>query len=96
MKTLNYLKTIDHALEGLPAKDDLQRAEINNIRVSIQAAITGFEENMDDAEDFAIQMIELLRDRIDRIATSDWWAGEHEKYRKTQPAPPPEGCEITK
>lgn len=51
-------------------------------------AITAFVEKEPDAETFGQEMIELLRDRIDLIAANPEFAGNHEQFRDTWPAPP--------
>lgn len=89
ISTEQYLRQIDHALDGMAEDsiDKLRVAEINNIRQSIQMAIMVFVEKEPDAELFAKEMIALLRDRIDTIAANPEYAGEHEQFRDTWPAP---------
>lgn len=93
--TLQYLRQIDHALDGMveTSIDKLRVAEIANIRQSIRMAIDAFVENEPDAEIFGQEMIGLLRDRIDAIASNLKCAGNHEQFRDTLPAPPPESRE---
>lgn len=90
--TFQYLKQIDHALDGMAedSVDSLRIQEINNIRQSIQMAIAAFMEQEPDAEIFGLEMIDLLRDRIDMIAANPEFAGSHEQFRDTWPAPPME------
>lgn len=92
ISTFQYLQQIDHALEGMAEEsiDSLRIQEIANIRQSIQMAIAAFVEKEPDAELFGNEMIELLRDRIDTIAANPEYAGSHEKFRDTWPAPPME------
>lgn len=93
--TLHFLEQIDHALDGMHNGDILRSAEINNIQCSIKMAIREFAEQAPDAEDFAQEMIALLRDRIDHIAANPQSAGYAEQFR-TEPLlpPPPEDEQI--
>lgn len=91
ISTEQYLQQIDHALDGLATEttDVWRLAEIGNIRHPIRAAIAAFIKLEPDAEEFAQEKIELLRDRIDAIAADPETAGYAEQFRDTWPSPEP-------
>lgn len=85
LTTCEKLVRMSHLLTELDTGEKWRSAEIANIRTSIGLAIQEFEEDVPDAEEFGIEMIELLRQRIDSLAADPANAGNHECYQVILP-----------
>lgn len=85
VSTEQYVRQIDHALEGMETGDKWRSEEIANIRASLHLAIREFGEKSPEAEVFAKETIGLLRDRVDALARDPKSAGNHECYKVILP-----------
>ena len=83
ISTLEYLEKVDHALTMMDTGDDLRLAEIRNLQTPIRRAIMlySIDAAKDFVDDYAQEVINTLRDRIDALFLNESDAGAHNIFR---------------